>query len=80
MPEYNLRLLALDGDGVRSLSVLQFVKQLMNNIDPGSSPKPCDYSNMIGGTSTGECVVIALSIALLTRSTGLERPCWVGCE
>lgn len=53
MSENELRLLALDGGGVRGLSILQILKQLMNVIDPESPPKPCDCFDMIGGTSTG---------------------------
>jgi len=53
MPEHELRLLALDGGGVRGLSMLQILKQLMDVVDPESPPKPCDYFDMIGGTSTG---------------------------
>ena len=70
MPEHDLRLLALDGGGIRGLSTLQILKQLMDTIDPESPPKPCDYFDMIGGTSTGGFVVIALPNAPLTRSTG----------
>jgi patatin-like phospholipase/acyl hydrolase len=70
MPENDLRLLALDGGGVRGLSTLQILKQLMDTIDPESPPKPCDYFDMIGGTSTGGFVVTALPNAPLTRSTG----------
>jgi len=70
MPEHDLRLLALDGGGVRGLSTLQILKQLMDTIDPESPPKPCDYFDMIGGTSTGGLVVIALLNLRLTRSAG----------
>src|SRR5277367_2576597 len=56
MPKHELRLLALDGGGVRGLSMLQILKQLMNVVDPESPPKPCDYFDMIGGTSTGGLV------------------------
>lgn len=69
MPD-ELRLLALDGGGVRGLSTLQILKQLMDTIDPESPPKPCDYFDMIGGTSTGGLVVIALLNLRLTRSAG----------
>jgi predicted acylesterase/phospholipase RssA len=58
MSEHELRLLALDGGGVRGLSTLQILKQLMDTIDPESPPKPCDYFDMIGGTSTGGSVCI----------------------
>ncbi|KAH9203608.1 hypothetical protein DL95DRAFT_321095 [Leptodontidium sp. 2 PMI_412] len=53
MPDKDLRLLALDGGGVRGLSALIILKQLMDTVNPDSPPKPCDYFNMIGGTSTG---------------------------
>jgi patatin-like phospholipase/acyl hydrolase len=55
MPGRDLRLLALDGGGIRGLSSLLILKQLMRQIDPDAEepPKPCDYFDMIGGTSTG---------------------------
>jgi patatin-like phospholipase/acyl hydrolase len=53
MPDKDLRLLALDGGGVRGLSALLILEQLMEAIDPENPPKPCDYFDMIGGTSTG---------------------------
>lgn len=62
MPGRNLRLLSLDGGGVRGLSSLYILKQLMEVMTAeerrqqgGSSkpPKPCEYFDMIGGTSTG---------------------------
>lgn len=57
MPGQELRLLALDGGGVRGLSSLIILEQLMETIDPDSPPRPCDYFDMIGGTSTGGWVV-----------------------
>ena len=53
MPGKDLCLLALDGGGIRGLSSLQILKQLMESINPQSPPKPYDYFDMIGGTSTG---------------------------
>jgi patatin-like phospholipase/acyl hydrolase len=53
MPGKELRLLALDGGGVRGLSALMILEQLMEAVNPASPPKPCDYFDMIGGTSTG---------------------------
>jgi patatin-like phospholipase/acyl hydrolase len=55
MPEHGLRLLSLDGGGVRGLSILLILKHLMSTIDPNAipPPKPCEYFDMIGGTSTG---------------------------
>ncbi len=57
MPDKELRLLSLDGGGVRGLSALMILEQLMEAIDPENPPKPCDYFDMIGGTSTGGWVV-----------------------
>jgi hypothetical protein len=48
-----LRLLAIDGGGVRGLSALMILEQLMESINPETPPKPCDCFDMIGGTSTG---------------------------
>jgi patatin-like phospholipase/acyl hydrolase len=59
MPDKDLRLLALDGGGVRGLSALIILEQLMETIDPETPPKPCDYFDMIGGTGTGGWVVAA---------------------
>jgi patatin-like phospholipase/acyl hydrolase len=55
MPGKDLRLLSLDGGGVRGLSSLMILKQLMETIsvNPREPCKPCDYFDMIGGTSTG---------------------------
>jgi len=53
MPGKNLNLLSLDGGGVRGLSSLYILQRIMFSIDPDNPPKPCDYFDMIGGTSTG---------------------------
>lgn len=52
-----VRLLALDGGGVRGLSALMILEQLMEVVNPDAPPKPCDYFDMIAGTSTGGSVV-----------------------
>jgi hypothetical protein len=61
-----LFLLSLDGGGVRGLSSLMVLKQLMEAIDPEQPPKPCDYFDMIGGTSTGGLIAIMLGRMRLT--------------
>jgi patatin-like phospholipase/acyl hydrolase len=58
MPDKGLRLLALDGGGVRGLSALIILGQLVDTVDPETPPKPCDYFDIIGGTSTGGWVVL----------------------
>ncbi|KAF2678494.1 FabD/lysophospholipase-like protein [Lentithecium fluviatile CBS 122367] len=60
MPNPDLRLLALDGGGVRGLSALMILQQLMDAVNPDAPPKPCDYFGMIGGTSTGGLIAIML--------------------
>ncbi|PMD65959.1 FabD/lysophospholipase-like protein [Hyaloscypha bicolor E] len=60
MPDRDLRLLALDGGGVRGLSAFMILQQLMETVDPENPPKPCDYFDMIGGTSTARLVAIML--------------------
>ncbi|ORY00592.1 acyl transferase/acyl hydrolase/lysophospholipase [Clohesyomyces aquaticus] len=76
-PETNpyapLRLLSLDGGGVRGLSSLMVLDDLMESISLeekrlGRRPqsdntplKPCDYFDLIGGTSTGGIIAILLS-------------------
>jgi patatin-like phospholipase/acyl hydrolase len=59
MPDKDLRLLALDGGGLRGLSTLIILERLMDTVNSESPPKPCDYFNMIGGTSTGGWAVAA---------------------
>ena len=53
MPGQELNLLSLDGGGVRGLSSLYILQRLMEAVNPEKPPKPCDYFDMIGGTSTG---------------------------
>lgn len=62
MAERNLRLLSLDGGGVRGLSSLYILKNILEKVaGPGQPiPKPCDYFDMIGGTSTGGLIAIML--------------------
>ena len=48
-----LNLLSLDGGGVRGMSSLIILEEVMRKIDPNNPPEPCDYFDLIGGTSTG---------------------------
>ncbi|PMD33055.1 phospholipase, patatin family protein [Hyaloscypha variabilis F] len=58
--ERPLRLLSLDGGGVRGLSSLIILQHLMRTINLAHPPKPCDYFDLIGGTSTGGLIAIML--------------------
>lgn len=62
----DLCLLALDGGGVRGLSSLMLLKHLMELIDHQNIPKPCDFFDMIGGTSTGGLIAIMLGRLRMT--------------
>lgn len=55
-----LCLLSLDGGGVRGLSSLLILRDIMTQLnaerEDKESLKPCDIFDLIGGTSTGGCV------------------------
>ncbi|KAF2802729.1 FabD/lysophospholipase-like protein [Mytilinidion resinicola] len=55
-----LCLLSLDGGGVRGLSSLCILEELMRKVDPQNPPKPSEYFDLIGGTSTGGLIAIML--------------------
>lgn len=65
-----MNLLSLDGGGIRGLSSLFILQNLMEKIrfihDLGAEPLPCDYFDMICGTSTGG--IIALMLGRLRMS------------
>jgi patatin-like phospholipase/acyl hydrolase len=62
MPDIDFYLLALDGGVVRRLPALIFLEQLMETIDRETPPKPCDYFDMIGRTSTiGNSVLLTIN-------------------
>jgi patatin-like phospholipase/acyl hydrolase len=65
------RILALDGGGVRGLSSLLIVQRLMHEVHrimthkgqvtaDGKLPLPCEYFDLICGTSTGGLIAIML--------------------
>jgi patatin-like phospholipase/acyl hydrolase len=65
-----VRILSLDGGGVRGISSLYILKELMaqvsrqhraeNSQTPRISPKPCEYFDLICGTSTGGLIALML--------------------
>ena len=57
------RILSLDGGGVRGLSSLLILREIMEDIAPQvevTELKPCEYFDLIGGTSTGGLIAIML--------------------
>ena len=71
------RILTLDGGGVRGLSSLLILKEIMEEVARKTGevePRPCEYFDLIGGTSTGGLIAIMLGLlgmvsALLIRLT-----------
>lgn len=59
-----MRLLALDGGGIRGLSSLFILQDVMLKVQFAAGlsnvPQPCDYFDMICGTSTGGIIAIML--------------------
>src|SRR5271163_186403 len=58
------RILSLDGGGVRGLSSLLILREIMEEIGrqtkTAETPLPCEYFDLIGGTSTGGLIAIML--------------------
>src|SRR5271169_3938867 len=65
-----VRILSLDGGGVRGISSLYILKELMAQVArqyrvehpqiPRVSPRPCEYFDLICGTSTGGLIALML--------------------
>jgi len=58
------RILALDGGGVRGIVALAFLKRIEETLEAqaGRSVRLCDYFDLIGGTSTGAIIAVALAL------------------
>jgi hypothetical protein len=72
------RILSIDGGGVRGLSSLLILREIMEEIERQSSvenAKPCQYFDLIGGTGTGGLIAIMLGRLqmVLLPSVGIER-------
>jgi patatin-like phospholipase/acyl hydrolase len=68
------RILTLDGGGVRGLSALMILWEIMDDIGHRSGapqpPKPCQYFDLIGGTSTGGLIAIMLGLLSMVPYPG----------
>jgi patatin-like phospholipase/acyl hydrolase len=89
-----MRILSLDGGGVRGISSLYILKELMVQAslqlaadkpnEPRSIPRPCQVFDIICGTSTGGLIALMLGRLemvnpLLFFLFELDRLCWVDC-
>jgi Patatin-like phospholipase len=58
------RIVSLDGGGVRGISALVILEEIMKEVRRRENlkdvPLPCDYFDLIGGTSTGGLIAIML--------------------
>ncbi|EGY20905.1 uncharacterized protein VDAG_02429 [Verticillium dahliae VdLs.17] len=66
-----LRVVSLDGGGIRGLSSLLILEHLMERVHEAEGlaevPRPCDRFDMIGGTSTGGIIAIMLGRLRMTE-------------
>ncbi|GFG11535.1 phospholipase, patatin family protein [Aspergillus lentulus] len=60
MEERKLNLLSLDGGGIRGLSSLYVLKDMMEAIDQQRPPRPCEVFDIIGGVGSGGLIAIML--------------------
>ncbi|RAQ63408.1 hypothetical protein COH20_008878 [Aspergillus flavus] len=71
--ERPLRVLSLDGGGVRGLSSLCILREVMQRLSPEGKPrKPCEVFDMIAGTSTGGLCAIMLGRLEMTVDECIE--------
>jgi len=72
-------LIPSDGGGIRGLSELLILKEIMERIQfeekRDRMPLPCEYFEMIGGTSTGGYVAVVLwTLLIMTDVRRLSSP------
>ena len=67
------RVLTFDGGGVRGLSSLLILREIMEDIERRTEadelPLPCDYFDLIGGTGTGGLIAIMLGRLGMVKSS-----------
>ncbi|KAK0467540.1 acyl transferase/acyl hydrolase/lysophospholipase [Armillaria novae-zelandiae] len=71
-----VNLLSLDGGGIRGVSELFILDELMKRIqlreNLPNAPKPCEYFDLIGGTSTGGLIAIMLGRLKMSTEEALQ--------
>lgn len=72
-----LHLLALDGGGIRGVSMLLILDQILRRVQHdkhlSSLPRPCEYFYLIGGTSTGGLIALMLGRLRMTTEEALRK-------
>ncbi|KAI1660184.1 FabD/lysophospholipase-like protein [Daldinia decipiens] len=70
-----VNLLALDGGGIRGICELRVLDEIMKRVQKAqnlaSIPRPCDYFDLMAGTSTGGLVAILLSRFKMTTTDAI---------
>ena len=74
--DIGLRMLCLDGGGIRGLSELIILKAVMHEVQQlvqlKEVPRPAQYFDLIGGTSTGGLIAIMLGRLRMTVDEAIE--------
>jgi len=72
-----VRLLSLDGGGIRGLSELIILHEIMQRVKAHNGltelPKPCDYFHLIGGTGTGGLIAILLGRLRMSTEEAIHQ-------
>ncbi|KAK0447477.1 FabD/lysophospholipase-like protein [Desarmillaria tabescens] len=75
-PDQPVNLLSLDGGGIRGVSELFILDEIMRRIqiqqNLPNTPKPCEYFDLIGGTSTGGLIAIMLGRLKMSTEEALQ--------
>ena len=73
-PDRCPRILSVDGGGVRGLSSLLILRNIMEEIarrNGTAQACPCEYFDLIGGTGTGGLIAIMLGRLRMVRTLGV---------
>ncbi|OTB15577.1 hypothetical protein K445DRAFT_366768 [Daldinia sp. EC12] len=66
----------IDGGGIRGICELRVLDEIMKRVQKAQNlatiPRPCDYFDLMGGTSTGGLVAILLSRFKMTTTEAIE--------
>ncbi|KAG6887778.1 hypothetical protein C0995_012801 [Termitomyces sp. Mi166 len=72
-----LRLLALDDGGIRGMSMLVILQEIMHRLkhleNRESVPKPCEYFDIIGGVGTGSGIALMLGRLQMPIDLAIEK-------
>ncbi|RDW59053.1 hypothetical protein BP5796_11977 [Coleophoma crateriformis] len=76
-PHRPVCLLSLDGGGIKGISELLILQHIMtavrDELELEEEPRPCDYFDLVGGTSTGGLIAIMLVRLRMTASEALRQ-------